>query len=221
MRSWPAVMLVSILPCRHLASPGATAQAFELLTTGGIYCRQLAGAMRVNCPTHTCACTYHTSIGLFYILHSEGWQQAGGTRRGHTRRSALRHPWTSSSAAISADWPQARCLPPLRFSDARGARRRNCQIRAWKAGHKRECVLAEGRMREPERRDMQQAVSPSRTLTADQRRLLTRLCYVAACAEKSWAEGGRGSTPGRQKTGVHAGTGHGNLRCISPGVCPR
>ena len=123
MRSWPAVMLVSILPCRHLASPGATAQAFELLTTGGIYCRQLAGAMRVNCPTHTCACTYHTSIGLFYILHSEGWQQAGGTRRGHTRRSALRHPWTSSSAAISADWPQARCLPPLRFSDARGARR--------------------------------------------------------------------------------------------------
>ena len=56
---------------------------------------------------------------------------------------------------------------------------KKCQTRAWKAGHKRECVPAEGMLRGPERRDTQQAASPSKMLT-DQRHLLTRLNELQA-----------------------------------------
>ena len=51
-----------------------------------------------------------------------------------------------------------------------------CQIKAWRAGHKRECVAkGAAEAMDSSRSAVQQAARPTSTLTADQRRLLTTL----------------------------------------------
>src|SRR6056300_1267850 len=60
-----------------------------------------------------------------------------------------------------------------------------CQIKAWKAGHKRECAAkGAAEATESSRSAVQPAAHPTSTLTADQCRLLTTL--EGLHKEESW-----------------------------------
>jgi len=60
-----------------------------------------------------------------------------------------------------------------------------CQIKAWKAGHKRECIAkGAAEATDSSRSAEQQAARPTSTLTADQRRLLTTMQGLAR--EENW-----------------------------------